>query len=267
MREAEALGRPIPELPHPSPSRPHVYLELSINRRGAGGRIVIELFDDVNSSAAQHFQARCTAAARDSFAGTLVHKILSGVTLFGGISPHFTESVSVKRDASLRHVSPGAVSVSVDGSEFCISLVKALQLDDTHQVVGRVVKGIEVVEAVAEVATRADDRPCQRVAVARCGLTDAAGTADIDGAGGGAGGGGGLAIGETLEREEDETKNAVAAALEAAAGKKRRKNGGDGDAGVQLGKRKLKRKNAFDAVLLGSSSDDSDSGGSSGDDD
>lgn len=205
MREAEALGRPLPPLPPPLRSRPHVYLQFSINRKDAG-KVVIELFDDILPAPARHFQARCTTTARDTFSGTRVHKILSGATLFGGISQRYEESVTMKREASLRHVAPGAVSLSIDGSEFGISLAKALQLDDTHQVVGQVVKGLEVAEKMAELATRTDDVPCQAVVVERCGLTDYEGVVDVEATGPGGDGVGGE---EALAREEDETRNVV----------------------------------------------------------
>ena len=205
MREAEALGRPLPPLPQPSRSRPHVYFQLSINRKDAG-KIVIELFDDLLSAPARHFQTRCTNQARDTFSGTRVHKIFSGATIFGGLSPKYEENSLMKRESTLRHVAPGAVSISSDGSEFCISLAKALQLDDTHQVVGQIVKGMEVAERVANLATRADDVPCQTVYIERCGLTDCEGSIDVEGTGAGEGAGGGE---EALAREEDETKIAV----------------------------------------------------------
>lgn len=243
MREEEALGRAPPPLPPPQRSRPHVYLEFSIARRPAG-RIVIELFEDLLPAPARHFQARCAAAAPDSFAGTRVHKLLSGATIFGGRSPAYTDSIAMRRDAGLRHAAPGAVSIAAaDGAEFCLALAQALPLDDDYQVVGQIVKGMEVAQKVADLAIRADDAPAAAVTVERCGWTDADGEADLEGAGASA----------ALEREEDETRNAVAEAL-AAAGKRK--------AGGAAAARPAKRKNALDAELLGGSElsdDESDS--------
>ena len=211
MREAEALGRPMPPLPSPLRSRPHIFLEFSISRKKIG-RVVIELFDDILPAPARHVQARCTATARDTFAGTCIHKILGGTSIFGGKSKHYSETMSTKRDSSLRHVAPGTLSVSSDGSEVCFSLARALQLDDTHQVIGQVTKGLDLIERIAEISTRGDDFPSQAVVIEKCGLTDADGVVDVEVAGKGGlegGPGGGVEGDGVLDREEDETRNTV----------------------------------------------------------
>jgi len=212
MREAEALGRPMPPLPTPLRSRPHIFFQFSVSRKDIG-KVVVELFDDILPAPARHVQARCTATARDTFAGTCVHKILGGTSIYGGKSKHFTDIVSMKRDSSLRHVAPGTLSVSEDGSEVCFSLAKALLLDDTHQVIGQVTRGLPVLEKIAEIATKGgDDFPCQPVVVEKCELTDADGVVDVEVAGGKRGTEGAVGGGEgegVFEREEHETRNAV----------------------------------------------------------
>ena len=208
MREAEALGRPMPPLPTPLRSRPHIFFEFTVNRK-AIGRVVVELFDDILPAPVRHVQARCTATARDTFAGTCIHKILGGTSMYGGKSKHYTDTVSMKRDSSLRHVAPGTLSVSSDGAELCFSLARALQLDDTHQVIGQVTKGLDVIEKIAGISTRGDDFPSQPVVIDTCGLTDADGVVDVEVAG--KGGVEGAAVGGegVLERDEDATRNAV----------------------------------------------------------
>jgi cyclophilin family peptidyl-prolyl cis-trans isomerase len=240
MREAEAMGRPMPPLPTPLRSRPHIFFQFSINRKDVG-RVVVELFDDILPAPARHVQARCTSAARDTFAGTCIHKILGGTSIYGGKSRHYTDVVSMKRDSSLRHVAAGTLSVSEDGGELCFSLAKALQLDDTHQVIGQITKGREIIERIAQITTKGgDDFPSQPVVVEKCGLTDADGAVDVEISGGKLG-----VEGEgVLDREEDATKNAVAEAL----GKKKPQKGGSS------GDLKKKKKSKFDDVLLGGSS-------------
>jgi hypothetical protein len=63
--------------------------------------------------------------------------------------------------ASLHHSEQGAVSISADGSEFCIVAAPAPLLDATHRVIGRVTVGLEVVEQAASVPTATDDAPLQ----------------------------------------------------------------------------------------------------------
>jgi cyclophilin family peptidyl-prolyl cis-trans isomerase len=241
MREAEAMGRPMPPLPTPLRSRPHIFFEFSINRKNVG-RVVVELFDDILPAPVRHIQARCTSTARDTFAGTAIHKILGGTSIYGGKSRNYTDTVSMKRDSTLRHVAPGTLAVSEDGSELCFSLAKALQLDDHYQVIGQLTKGKEILDRIAEIATKGgDDIPCQLVVIEKCGLTDADGVVDVEIAGGK----GGVEGEGVLEREEDETRNAVQAALLEAQGKKQQQKQG--------------KKSKFDAVLLGGSSDDDSS--------
>jgi cyclophilin family peptidyl-prolyl cis-trans isomerase len=211
MREAEAMGRPMPPLPTPLRSRPHIFFQFSISQKDVG-RVVVELFDDILPAPARHVQARCTATARDTFAGTCIYKILGGTSIYGGKSKFYTDTVSMKRDSSLRHVGPGTISISSDGGELCFSLAKALQLDDTHQVIGQVTKGLNVIEKITEIATKGgDDFPSQPVVIEKCGLTDADGMVDVEVAGGKCGVEG-TAAGDgqgVLDREKDETRNAV----------------------------------------------------------
>ncbi|KAL4534051.1 hypothetical protein Ndes2437B_g03354 [Nannochloris sp. 'desiccata'] len=147
MRESEAFGRPMPPLPTPLRSRPHIFFQFSISRKDVG-RVVVELFDDILPAPTRHVQARCTAAARDTFAGTFIHKILGGTSIYGGKSKHFTDTVSMKRDASLRHVAPGTLSVSSDGSEPVI--IEKCGLTDADGVVDvEVAGGKSGIEGVA----------------------------------------------------------------------------------------------------------------------
>jgi hypothetical protein len=103
--------------------------------------------------------------------------------------------------------------VSADGSEVCFSLAKALQLDDTHQVIGQVTRGLHILEKISEIAPQGgDDFPCQPVVIEKCGLTDADGVVDVEVSGGKSGIEGPVGGGDgegVLEREEDETRNAV----------------------------------------------------------
>jgi len=160
----------------------------------------------------------------------------------------------MKRDASLRHVERGVVSISIDGTEICITLARALHLDDTHQVVGRVQAGMEVIEKVSALPTTADDGPAHAVTITRCGVTDAAGEAEFDVVEDDAGKKGGASAAEALERDVAETRQAVSEALQAGL-KRKAGEGGQSKEAVK----KLVKQTAMDAVLLGGSSDGSDS--------
>lgn len=164
-------------LPDPDPTRPHVFMDVTVDNKPAG-RLVIELFEDVAPAAARHLLNRCTPGAGASLQGALFHKLLAGFGLFGGKSSAalFPGGQQVPSNSKLKTTIVGAVSVSRDGSDFAISLNRALKLDDTHQVVGRVSKGLDVLELLGDVPCGPDDSPLMRLKIAKCGPTNAEGT-------------------------------------------------------------------------------------------
>lgn len=256
-RVKNASSGSLPQLPDSRVTRPRIFLDVSINRKDVG-RIVIELYSDITPAPALLLQGRCTGpSGGDSLAGTRIHKILPGMAIFGGRSAKNIEAVQMKREASLRHVEPGVVSISNDATEICIALSRALHLDETYQVVGRVTSGMDVVKRISAVPiTAADDKPVYPVIVRRCGSTNAAGTTDYDVVE--AGGDSNEKAAEDLEKDVTETRRATHEALQAGL---KRKAGGPAAGAAK------KKHSALDAVLLGGSSSDdiSDGNGSASD--
>lgn len=163
MRAVHAAGR-APPLPPPRASRPHLALFLAIAGRDAG-RIVVEIFEDVAPAAAALLRDRCAPGAAGCFAGAAVARLLPGLAAFvgGGAAPRGASApgVQLRRAPELRHGERGAVSLRLDGGELCLLLAPAPHLDATHQVVGRVAAGMEVLDKVDAVGAARDDQPCQ----------------------------------------------------------------------------------------------------------
>lgn len=178
----------IPVLPERSTQRQHVFMDIAVNKQ-IKGRLIIELFDDIAPVAVLHFRNRCSEGASDSFKGTAIHKLVKDMGAFGGLSSKYREGVHMKRYMQLRHSEAGLASVSLQGDEFCITTGRALMMDETHQVVGRVHAGQELLELFNNMKSDVNDAPQHRLRVARCGFTNADGTLeDYDSLGAGSGG-------------------------------------------------------------------------------
>lgn len=83
QRLRNAGNHTVPPLPPPKPTRPRIFLNLTISKRAAG-RVVIELFDDIVPAPAGHLLGRCTKGTTEGLAGTKVHKVLPGLAILGG---------------------------------------------------------------------------------------------------------------------------------------------------------------------------------------
>ena len=167
-------------LPESKKTRVHVYLEFAYAGKSVG-RIVIELYDDVIPSATSLFVSRCTSGAEDPLLNTRVHKILRGLAIQGGRrDARGGERIQIRRELSLRHVDKGLLSLGLDGKTYCLTLAKALTLDEEYQVIGKIIKGIEVLETLCELPTKADDSPSRAMEVVKCGITDAMGEEEFD---------------------------------------------------------------------------------------
>ncbi|KAL4419765.1 hypothetical protein ABPG75_006863 [Micractinium tetrahymenae] len=248
----------IPPLPERSTQRQHAFLDIAVNNT-TQGRLVIELFDDIAPVAVMHFRARCSEGASDSFKGTAIHRLVKDMGAFGGHSSRYREGTYMKKYTQLRHSEEGLASISLQGDELCITLGRALMLDETHQVVGRLCSGRELLPLLNGMRTDVNDAPQHRVRIARCGFTNADGTLeDFDESGAGSGGNKKETAEEAAARVKLEAakarasvKEALQTGLEASGSKRKQPEGGSGSgAGAAAASgRPLAKRGMLDSML------------------
>ena len=134
------------------------------------GTFVAEMFEDVAPTTAGNF----LKLARDGFYdGIIFHRVISGFMIQGG-DPTGTGTggpgyqIDDKFAPGLAHTHVGVFSMANSGpnsggSQFFITLAATPWLDGKHAIFGKVTSGLDIVEAIGQVQTRAGDRPVEDV--------------------------------------------------------------------------------------------------------
>jgi cyclophilin family peptidyl-prolyl cis-trans isomerase len=138
------------------------------------GSFKIELFEDKAPETAGNFLKLAESGFYD---GVVFHRVIEGFMIQGGDpdgtgrgGPGYTIKDEFHPD--LRHDAKGVLSMAnagpdTGGSQFFITLAATPWLDGKHAVFGRVVEGIDVVEAIGGVETGRGDRPRDDVKIER----------------------------------------------------------------------------------------------------
>ena len=142
------------------------------------GAISIELFEDDAPTTVANFKK---LAADGFYDGVIFHRVIPDFMIQGG-DPTGTGSggpgYTFEDEANERKVERGALAMAnagpnTNGSQFFIVTADAAPwLDGKHTVFGRVIAGMEVVDAISEVDRDARDRPRQDVTIERVELAD-----------------------------------------------------------------------------------------------
>lgn len=136
-----------------------------------GGVIRAELFPDTAPNTVNNF---ISLAASGFYDGLIFHRVISGFMIQGGCpdgtgtgGPGYTIKGEFRHngvDNTLRHT-PGVLSMArtnlpnTAGSQFFIMHAPAPYLDGEYAAFGKVIEGMDVVNAIAETPTDSSDRP------------------------------------------------------------------------------------------------------------
>ncbi len=138
------------------------------------GTMVCQLHEDEAPNTVTNF---IHLAAKGYYDGLAFHRVIEGFMIQGGCpkgdgtgGPGYT--IPDEFDPSLKHDSTGVLSMAnagpnTGGSQFFITLEATPWLDGRHAVFGRVLGGVEVLEAIGASPTDANDRPVKPITIHR----------------------------------------------------------------------------------------------------
>jgi peptidylprolyl isomerase len=135
------------------------------------GDIHIELFDQHRPITAGNF---ISLIERDFYDGLIFHRVIDGFMIQGGCpygtgfgGPGYTiqdefagHNQNLKGTISMANAGP-----NTGGSQFFINLADNNFLDTRHSVFGKVIQGMDIVEAIGKTQTGPGDRPVQDIVI------------------------------------------------------------------------------------------------------
>lgn len=134
------------------------------------GEILLELYDDMPITTGNFLRL----VEKGFYDGTIFHRVIDGFMIQGGdptgtgrggpgymIQDEFTDHNRNDRGT----IAMANAGPNTGGSQFFINLVDNNYLDRAHPAFGRVVEGMDVVDAIGHVSTGAMDRPLREVRI------------------------------------------------------------------------------------------------------
>jgi peptidylprolyl isomerase len=134
------------------------------------GDIILQLYADMPITAGNFLKL----VEKGFYDGTVFHRIIDGFMIQGGdptgtgcggpgyaIKDEFTRKNRNDRGT----ISMANAGPNTGGSQFFINLVNNNFLDSKHPVFGKVVEGLDVVDALGKVKTGANDKPVKEVKI------------------------------------------------------------------------------------------------------
>ncbi|RQW81122.1 MAG: peptidylprolyl isomerase [Methanothrix sp.] len=134
------------------------------------GDVTLQLYEDMPVTAGNFKKL----VEKGFYDGTIFHRIIDGFMIQGGdptgtgcggpgyaIKDEFTR----KNKNSRGTISMANAGPNTGGSQFFINLVDNNYLDKAHPVFGKVVEGLDVIDAMGKVTTNASDKPQKDVKI------------------------------------------------------------------------------------------------------
>lgn len=174
-----AGGQPAPQAvnpPAPSPAAEQAKVPAKPNSvalfETSKGNFKVELYEDKAPITAKNF---ITLAEKGYFNGQIFHRVIDNFMIQGGDpqgngtgGPGYT--IPDEFHPALKHTGPGILSMAnrgpnTGGSQFFITLAPTPWLDGKHAIFGKVVEGLDVVQAIGKVKTGPNDKPVDTVTI------------------------------------------------------------------------------------------------------
>ena len=142
----------------------------------AMGDVRIELFDGTMPITAGNFRKLVEEGFYDA---TIFHRVIAGFMIqggdpkgtgFGGPGYTIRDELPPDNRNARGTISMANAGPNTGGSQFFINVADNHRLDRKHPVFGRVVRGMEVVDAISRTSTDREDRPLTKVTIRKASL-------------------------------------------------------------------------------------------------